>query len=327
MAATKYQVLYRYINPNSNQFVLNDVDTKYKGIFEFYHDKHKLISGTKDEKLEANNEKSELIVEGNNTANDNYNMLFKFAGTKRINKRVWKPESTGYVIRDKEAVRDKITRAVDGDYSGDYLLIEGDTIENGVVITKKNPIPITGAGLIVTDKSTDAQNGSYYTSAELTNLIINSTICKLKSTDLADYKVGNTSYPTRRTGSSWAGYTYEDYVFTGPVFIDKMPSTISGNWSTRFGVTLGENACSYVAIQPSHIETYTIPAHYEYDADYPYVVCDTYERIEQSPWFILSTHGSLTSALEKAKMMVKAIGLDNVKVIKVVPTDQFIKIK
>ena len=30
MAATKYQVLYRYTNPNSNQFITNDVETDPK---------------------------------------------------------------------------------------------------------------------------------------------------------------------------------------------------------------------------------------------------------------------------------------------------------
>ena len=42
MAATKYQVLYRYTNPNSNQLLTNDVESDYNRVFEFYHDKHKI---------------------------------------------------------------------------------------------------------------------------------------------------------------------------------------------------------------------------------------------------------------------------------------------
>lgn len=88
----------------------------------------------------------------------------------------------------------------------------------------------------------------------------------------------------------------------------------------------GGEAYSRAFLRPGHVETYTIPAHYEEVAELPYAVCDTYERIEQTPWFILSTHSSLTSALEKARAVVKSVGIDNVKVIKVVPTEQFVKI-
>ena len=172
MAATKYQVLYRYTNPNSNQFITNDVESKYNSVLEFYHDEHKIAVGLDDEILDANNEKSELIINGNNTANDNYNMLFKFTGTKRINKKVWLPESTGYVIRDKKAIKDLTSRAVDGDYSGDYLLMEGDTIENGVVVAKKN---ITSNITVIKDESL-AANKDYYTSDEVKTLLEEATI-------------------------------------------------------------------------------------------------------------------------------------------------------
>lgn len=323
MAATKYQVLYRYTNPNSNQFITNDVESKYNSVLEFYHDEHKIAVGLDDEILDANNEKSELIINGNNTANDNYNMLFKFTGTKRINKKVWLPESTGYVIRDKKAIKDLTTRAVDGDYSGDYLLMEGDTIENGVVVAKNNiPKDIT----VIEDESL-ASNKNYYTTEEVKNLIIEATIYKLASIeDITSYKVAGIV-------KSISGYTDEhgyhstQDVYEGPVFIDEVPASKSGNHATSSRcVTDKNNSCSKIRIQPSHIETYTIPAHYEESADYPYVICDTYDRVEQSPWFILSTHGSLTSALEKTKAIVKSVGIENVKLIKIVPTEQFIKI-
>ena len=325
MAATKYQVLYRYTNPNSNQLLTNDVESDYNRVFEFYHDEHKIAVGLDNEILDANNEKSNLIIQGNNTANGNYNMLFKFAGTKRINKKNWLPESTGYVIRDKEAIRDLVTRAVDGDFSGDYLLMEGDTIENGTVVAKNN----IAKNITVIEDESLATNKNYYTSDEVKVLIEAATIYKLESIEeLTSYKVGNASINLSVIGRDKNGNDiWGNPVYTGPVFIDEEPKARSGNRkSSNRCVSDKNNACTKVVITPSHVETYTIPAHYEEVADYPYTICDTYERIEQSPWFILSTHGSLTSALEKAKAVVKSVGVNNVKLIKVVPTEQFIKI-
>lgn len=326
MAATKYQILYRFINPNANQFVTNDSKEEYEQILELYHDEHKINDTNKEIKLEAENEKSKLIIDGNNTANDNYSMLFKFTGTKRINKKTWMPQSTGYVIRDKEVVKDKITRAVDGDYSGDYLLIEGDTIENGIVIAKKN---ITSEITVVSDASR-AENQIYYTTEELKNLIIESTIYQLNinDNDIKVFMSGFSSTYINRTG--YPEYREYDPVFTGPVFIDKAPTQVKGNYKSAFGILGNGSTCDYacrtIRILPGNVKSYTIPPHYEEVAEFPYAICDTYERIEQTPWVVLSTHSSLTSALEKAQTIVKSIGIDNVKIIKVVPTEQFIKI-
>lgn len=60
---------------------------------------------------------------------------------------------------------------------------------------------------------------------------------------------------------------------------------------------------------------------------WPYMIIDVYERVWFSPWFAVHTCGSLASALEKAKLIVNAIGIDNVKIIKLVSIDQYIKIK
>ena len=46
-----------------------------------------------------------------------------------------------------------------------------------------------------------------------------------------------------------------------------------------------------------------------------------------SPWFVHATYSSLESALERAKLLVDMIGLENVKLIKLVPFDQFVKIQ
>lgn len=62
------------------------------------------------------------------------------------------------------------------------------------------------------------------------------------------------------------------------------------------------------------------------DFKMPFIIIDQYERVFFSPWFINYTSGSLNSAIEKARNLVNTIGMDNVKVIKVVPFDQFIEI-
>lgn len=59
----------------------------------------------------------------------------------------------------------------------------------------------------------------------------------------------------------------------------------------------------------------------------PYLIKDTYKRISGNPWFTNCVCGSLDAALEKAKKLVSMIGIENVKVIKMVAYDQFLKIK
>lgn len=335
MAATKYQILYRYTNPNSNQFIKNDIDTDYESVFEFYHDKHQIIVGTSEEKLNATKDKSDLIINGNNTANNNYNMLFKFTGTKRINKKIWIPESIGYVIRDKNAIKNLITRAVDNDYSGDYLLIEGNTIENGVVVSKINPVTKS-----ISISQDDAENKKYFIDEkELMNTIVNKTIAQLNSYNVEDYgslskytpytesgrapATGGVQNISIKIGSDFAlsNITYKSSSYQYNTAKDALTDTSYANIIANGGL-----AFTSVTINPNHVQTYNIPAHYEEVAEYPYIIADTYEKIEQSPWFVLSTHSSLNSALEKVKPVVKALGLENVKLIKVVPTDQCVKI-
>ena len=48
---------------------------------------------------------------------------------------------------------------------------------------------------------------------------------------------------------------------------------------------------------------------------WPYMIIDVYERVWFSPWFSVHVCGSLNSALEKAKVVVSAVGIDNVKII------------
>ena len=82
-----------------------------------------------------------------------------------------------------------------------------------------------------------------------------------------------------------------------------------------------------ISIKKANIETTTIPGHYVESSDNPYMVKDCYERIESSPWVINSTCSSLEGALEKAKKLIVMLGIENVKVIKNVAIDQFIKVR
>lgn len=59
---------------------------------------------------------------------------------------------------------------------------------------------------------------------------------------------------------------------------------------------------------------------------YPYMLMDKMERVVLSPWFVHSTHASLTSVMTKAKGLANLIGHDNIKIGKVVPLDQYIEI-
>ena len=69
---------------------------------------------------------------------------------------------------------------------------------------------------------------------------------------------------------------------------------------------------------------------FKYSSDgttkYPYVLMDRMDRVILSPWFIHSTHGSLNSAMIKAKALANVIGHENIKIGKVVPLDQYIEI-
>lgn len=62
------------------------------------------------------------------------------------------------------------------------------------------------------------------------------------------------------------------------------------------------------------------------DKQVPYVHYDRMKRIKLDPWFLHSTHGSLESAMKKAKTLVNILGKNAVKVGKVVPLEQYIEI-
>ena len=62
------------------------------------------------------------------------------------------------------------------------------------------------------------------------------------------------------------------------------------------------------------------------DKQVPYLYYERMKRIKLDPWFLFSTHASLTSAMIKARELVNIFGKDAVKIGKVVPLDQYIEI-
>lgn len=58
----------------------------------------------------------------------------------------------------------------------------------------------------------------------------------------------------------------------------------------------------------------------------PYVYYERMKRIKLDPWFLHSTHASLTSAMTRARELVNILGSDGVKIGKVVPLEQYIEI-
>jgi hypothetical protein len=360
MAATTYQILYRATNFNTGITITNNPSVHVEHLAELYHDKHKISNGNVKEKKEATDKKSNDIINGNDANNVKYAQLYQYSGTKRINKWDWIPEQEGYVIRDYSGIRDKITNTnfgdEHGDYSGDYLLFEGDTPENGIVVAKTNPMikenPGNPTGAFEIQNNDLAENGIFYKDAEeVKQILVNSTIAQI------DWEThpwitslnglingganGNSKYFTLETQKSGNGDTINYHnlsVYIGAVFTPSIyyyslgynPSKIYDylpRATVEAGIPSGRFPCTKVTLQPNYIKTYKIPGHWEESSEAPYAVHDVYEKVAQEPWFSYSTEHSLEKALEVARALVEKIGLENVKLVKVVPTDQFLKLK
>lgn len=63
----------------------------------------------------------------------------------------------------------------------------------------------------------------------------------------------------------------------------------------------------------------------DYDNE-PIVLYDKMKRIKSDPWFLYSTHASLNSAMTKARELANILGVDGIKIGKVVPLEQYIEI-
>ena len=116
-------------------------------------------------------------------------------------------------------------------------------------------------------------------------------------------------------------YTYGGYSctlnFTG------VPEQQWNNYLQTYKISV----CSQITIAQTNLLKTIIPEHEEPMGTPPYYIKDNYKKIEMSPWMIHSIHNSLESALQSARKIVSMIGMENVKLIKYVPIDQFVKLK
>ena len=177
---------------------------------------------------------------------------------------------------------------------------------------------------VVTNNSlADAGSGKnkYYTESKINQLIINSTFFKLNTKGCFDHTSPSKTYVFKHSGK------LDITKYIGPIAIggNAMKEFTKYN-KTAFCQDNDDNLYGSVTIQQSQVSTTLIPGHYEDTIEYPYLVIDTYKAIPMSPWFVHATYGSLEAALAKAKVLVEMLGIENIKLIKIVPFDQFIKI-
>ena len=348
MAATKYQLLYRYINEATNIAITNESTEEYVPVREFYTMDHAIFSSDAQTKAAAEDEQQEMIANANDPGNVKTNMLFAFEGTKKIRHQKWVKDETGYVVRDWRAIpRSRIGNR--GDFTKEFTTLGAETPEDGGIVVCKVEVfnkyfPAT-IDCGITPDGGDLSNsyGKYYSPSYIKSLIVNSTMFELEDTnDLSIYMkpaskskywAGDVSY------SQNIGY-YKDYTnyypsssnfsydgTTEPLVMPTRTSSHFGPPEIVNGYAAGTTGLSTGAtIRPNQVKTTTIEAHYEDVTEDPYLVIDTYKTIPMSPWFVHATYGSLEAALEKAKTLVEMLGIENIKLIKIVPFDQFIKI-
>lgn len=341
MGSTRYVLLYRGTNEAFKTLIHNNAEDEYVKVEELYTTDHKISSGTPEEKIEAENDKMNFIIEGNDSTNPKGVMLFYFDGTKRISHRKWIKETTGYVIRDWKSVEDKVAPA--GDYSGNYVVINGRNAATGIVISKKNPIVadttvvsgwsdvITNAGTVITGNGVSAVDETW-----LINFIKSKTIGNLESNEIKIYGKTKSALVGWSDGKSYIPFNPGTEILVGrnalgaAIKVTNWAYKSGSYYSTYSGYVIdsaisGDIYTSFV-IKPAQVQTMAIPAHYEEVIEAPYMIKDTYQKVDGEPWFVLKTSGSLASVIETAKKVADAIGLENLKLIKEVPIDQKIRI-
>ena len=325
MATTKYQVLYRYINEATNTAITNSTDSDYEPVCEFYVDPgHKIFATDPLIQGEATDEQQEIISYGNSSENPKNNMLFAYNGTKKVKHKKWVNETTGYVVKDWKRIK-RSSIGNQGDFTKEFTTINAATPEDGgtVICTETVMKKYFKPGVIVSNNSkADAgtDTNPYYTEDKIWELVE-----EYSPFSFTKYSTGQSS--TYSLTVNWLGDTQRYYI--GPVAIgaNNMKTYYGYSGATVFGQPNANNLYSNVNLAYTDIEQISIPGHYEDQMGSPYLIMDTYKRIQLSPWFVNCTCSSLESALTKAKSLVEVIGMSNVKIIKVVPFDQFIKIK
>lgn len=349
MAATKYQLLYRYINEATNIAITNETTEEYVPVREFYaYPDHAIFSDNATTKAEAEDAQQEMIANANDPSNVKTNMLFAFEGTKKIRHQKWVPDETGYVVRDWRAIpRSRIGNR--GDFTKEFTTLGAATPEDGGTVVCKVGVfnkyfPVTiDCGITPDGGDLSSPCGKYYSPSYIKSLIINSTMFELEDTnDLSIYMkpaakstywAGDEYYSRGSYYKSYTDYypSSSNFSYDGTTVPSIMPTRASSHFghpgTGPNGYTVGTTGLSTGAtIRPNQVKTTTIEGHYEDTTEDPYLVIDTYKAIPMSPWFVHATYGSLEAALEKAKTLVDMLGIENIKLIKVVPFDQFIKI-
>ena len=330
MSATKYQVMYRYMNAIMNVAITNDQSNAYEEVREFYTDPdHRIFSSDPNIQNEELDKQQEIIVDANKSDNPKNDMLFVYAGTKKIPHQVFKPAETGYIVKHWQLLpRSKIGNQ--GDFSKDFTTINAATPEDGgtVICTAKVMNQYFKAGTVVSSGN--------YTSDEMAAMLDEYSVFQLVD---EDWKSHAGAYVTKTVCSNWAYTNVVGTFNTGSIYIDgaeiyaqtkngyvgyDRPGTVTG---IPISSPYATNVCNAMTLAISDLQTIEIPEHYEDSPENPYMIKDTYARIEDSPWMINCITGSLTAAMTKAKKIVDVLGIENVKVIKLVAVDQFIKIK
>lgn len=329
MAATQYQILCRYINETTNTPVTNDLHFEYEPVCEFYTDPyHKLFAGNEIEKSEAIDEQQELISFGNSSENPKNNMIFAYDGTKRIRHKRWYPEADGYVVKDWQNINRNLIGDL-GDYSKDFTTLERSTPEDGgIVVCKSHVIHKHFKDTVIGDlgqADMGKERNRYYSEKRIQELIDEALDIFQPSTKKLSWRdYTEVDEPIILDRGDYNEFTYYD----GPVAIGDNPmKDLTHDGDKYWGSTTQDYLYERVKITKEDIERATVPGHYEEMNEAPYLIKDTYTRIKLSPWFVNTTVGSLEAALIKARLLVEKIGLENVKLIKVVPFDQFVKIK
>lgn len=331
MAATKYQLLYRYINEATNIAITNESTEEYVPVREFYTMDHAIFSSDAQTKAAAEDEQQEMIANANDPSNIKTNMLFAFEGTKKVRHKKWIPDTTGYVVRDwPQIARSKIGNR--GDFTKEFTTLNAATPEDGgvVVCTKEvfdKYFPST-IDVVTDNSSADAgsDKNKYYTESKINQLIIDSTFFQLNTTGYKDHTSSSKFISLWSSGPSYdKNFTT---IYIGPIAIggNEMKDVAFSTGSKGFGQETDDNLYGSVTVTQSQVQTKLIPGHYEDTTEYPYLIIDTYKSIPMSPWFVHATYGSLEAALTKAKALVEMLGIENIKLIKVVSFDQFIKV-
>lgn len=331
MAATKYQVLYRYINEATNTPITNSMENEYDMVREFYTDPdHKIFSDDPTVQAEATDEQQQLISFGNSSENPKNNMLFAYDGTKKIRHQKWVEEATGYVVRDWTQLK-RSSIGNQGDFTKEFTTIGGATPEDGgmVICTKTVMEKYCPASITVATDNSHADRGTttnpYYSKEKIEKMITESTLFALNTGSYTEHCSASNTVTLNNDKYSYSRTMY----YTGPVAIEGNAMTTHTGYggSRAWGQTSNNNLYGKVTVTRAQIETVQIPGHYEDALDAPYLIMDTYKRIQLSPWFVNCTCASLESAITRARILVEMLGIENIKVIKLVPFDQFIKIK